>query len=113
MTFEELHEAVEDNNSVSEEEALRLINKYYKQEKNSKQDIINRIEKSITESIICLDENYNEIIKSLCFLEYESLTVYESKTLGEISDFLKNCIKQLNRFLKKIDKYSNYRKTYK
>ena len=106
MTFEELHEAVESDNSVSEEEALKLIEKYYKEEKSSKQDIINRIDKAIIDSIICLDDNYNEIIKSLCFLEYESLSVYERKTLGEISDFLKSCIKQLNRLFKKMDKYS-------
>ncbi len=105
MTFEELHEAVEGENAVDDKDAAKLIDDFYKHKTITKIDILNNISEALTESIIFLNEKYYDIIDLLCLLKYEPVSVYENKTVGEIADFLKICIKQLNRIEKKLYKY--------
>ena len=106
MTFEELHEAIEGENSVSEKEAIKLLEEYSKKDRISKKDIIDNAAAELADSIICLDNTYNKIIEDVCLLEYETVSVDEYRAFRELSDFLKGCIKQLNRYFKKLEKYN-------
>ena len=110
MTFEELHEAIEGENPVSEKEAIHLINSFSKDSKQFIQDVLSIAAENISESILFLDDKYNEIIKALCLLKNEPMSVYESKAIGDTADFLKITIKQLNRSFKKIEKLSKKRR---